>query len=67
VDEIDHHVYSYDTLTKSWDTLPDSPTRWFFIVVFDDNLMLVGGKEKPGGATNKVASFDEEERKWIQD
>ena len=66
-DEIDHHVYAYDPLANSWVTLPDSPTRWFSMVVFDDNLVLVGGKEKSGGATNKVASFDEKERRWVQD
>ena len=66
-DEIDHHVYAYDPHTNMWDTLPDSPTRWFSVVVFDGNLVLVGGKEKSGGATNKVVSFDEKEQRWVQD
>ena len=67
-DELDHQVYVYDLGTDTWDTLPSSPTRWFAMTIFNDKLVLVGGKEKDEATcTNKVASFDEEEQVWVQD
>ena len=66
--ELDHQVYVYDLGTNAWDTLPSSPTRWFALTIFDDKLVLVGGREKDEAkCTNKVASFDEEDQEWVQD
>ena len=61
-------LYSY---SESWSFM-DTPTYWYGLTIYDDHLVLVGGKEYPSGRlTNKIwllQSLGEDGREeWKED
>ena len=60
-------VYSYDSDTREWNGLPDTPYTYFTLVVVHHVLTMVGGKLGPGEATDSLLSLMGEGRnkKWL--
>lgn len=63
----DSIVLRYHPQSTTWEQLPLSPMKWFGMAVFNQQLVLVGGKEigcKDYKATNKIATWDEHNCCW---
>ena len=60
-------VHSYDSNTREWRRLPDTPYTHFTLVVVHHILTMVGGELRPGGATDSLLSLMGEGRgkKWL--
>ena len=59
-------VYSYDSTTRKWSQLPDTPHTHFTLVVVQHVLTTVGGLIS-GGATDSLLSLKGEgrDKKWL--
>lgn len=60
-------VYKYNTVFDFWDPLPPCPLKRFGMTIFNNELVLVGGKEignLSAECTNKIASWDEANQTW---
>ena len=58
-------VVVYDPQQDSFDTLPLYTCKWFALATVNNQLVLVGGVDvQTDKATNKIAVWNEESRKW---
>lgn len=63
----DSTVFKYNPTLDIWDSLPQSPLKWFGMTVFNQQLVIVGGREvgnQKQQNTNKIASWDEDNQTW---
>ena len=63
----DSIVLRYHPQSNTWEQLPPSPMKWFGMAVFNQQLVLVGGREigcKDYKVTNKIATLDEQNYCW---
>ena len=61
----DSTVYAYSPDVDMWKVLPPCPVKWFGMTVWNDQLVLLGGKEensKKAVMTNKLVTW--ENGKW---
>lgn len=59
-------IYQFDTMTESWDTLPDPPVKlWYTIVTITDLLTTVGGLGNKEGKLYTYMSRNRGE-KWVE-
>ena len=62
-------VYEYDPTFDLWAELPITPMRWFGLVEYQSQLVLVGGKDVEAGrgfkSTNRIAVYDDTESRWV--
>lgn len=60
-------VYVFNPVLSMWKILPHCPLKWFSMVVFMNQLVIVGGKETDVSVstyTNKVATWNKESMLW---
>ena len=64
--DADPVVFRYDPNFDLWGSLPASPMKWFGLVVFGEQLVVVGGKEVEARetSTNKLAVWDKKSSSW---
>ena len=58
-------VYAYSPGVDMWKVLPPSPLKWFSMAAWNNELVLIGGKEestKQPTMTNKLAVW--KNNKW---
>ncbi len=64
------YVHSFDPSSpKVWKPLPPSPFKWSALSVFNNQLVLIGGREmthpsSPTSYTNKVVAWNTEKETW---
>ena len=59
-------VYEYTPSSDVWDTLPPPTVNGFTMATLNEQLVLVGGKDKSTGkASNKIAVWDSGKHQWI--
>ena len=63
-------MYTYDVKLDHWNSLlASTPFKWFGLAVFNDQLVLVGGRETKAVSaecSNKLSSWDSETGEWLQ-
>lgn len=65
-DDIEHNVYSYNTMTDSWKQLPQSGHRYGVLCMVDDKLTIFGGRDSTTNDLHKkVTTYDSGKNKWI--
>ena len=66
----DATMYTYDVTFDHWNTVPTStPLKWFGLAVFNDALVLIGGRETKAPlaeCSNRLASWDGETGEWVK-
>ena len=63
----DTMVYSYNPKLDMWKLFPPSPLKWFSMAIFNNQIVLVGGKETGTVSmdyTNKLVSWDKANMTW---
>ena len=63
----DSMVFKYNATLDIWESLPPSPLKWFGMTIFNQQLVLVGGREvgnRKQENTNKIASWDQANQSW---
>ena len=63
-DEISRELYCYDPHTDKWEDCPASSTMYFAMAIFDQQLLLIGGKEN-NTFSNKVLYLAADKSKWV--
>ena len=60
-------VHSYDSNTRKWSRLPDTPYTYFTLVVVQNMLTMVGGQLRSGEATDSLLSLlgEGSDKKWL--
>ena len=61
-------VYCYESQQQLWRQLPDCPSRDSALVMADNKLTTIGGRDQYGRPTNSLASLTGEgkDRKWVE-
>lgn len=61
----DQIVMMYNINSDQWNTLPPYQFSWFAMTTLNDQLVLVGGLDKPSNKrTNLVGNFNEARQEW---
>ena len=61
-------VYCYESQRQLWRQLPDCPSRESALVMADNKLTTIGGRDQRGRPTNSLASLTGEgkDSKWVE-
>ena len=61
-------VYCYESQRQLWRQLPDCPSRESALVMADNKLTTIGGRDQHGWPTNSLASLTGEgkDSKWVE-
>ena len=61
-------VYKYFAGKCQWEKLPSPPVYRFSLAVFENSVVIVGGRSNSGNnaISNTIFSWDDSSRKWIQ-
>ncbi len=64
-----HQMLTYDTSISCWSKLPYSPTKFCSIVIINNLLTLVGGRDHGGALSNQLFSLTGEGigRRWTEE
>ncbi len=66
---MDTVVLRYHLSSNTWEQLPPSPLKWFGMTIYNNQLLLVGGREVACKdyykSTNKIAVWDEQNNCWV--
>ena len=64
-DRDEQTVVVYDPKQDSYDTIPPYTYKWFSMAVVNNQLVLIGGKDKQTGKnTNKLGVWNEQSKSW---
>ena len=59
-----HVVMAYDITSGKWTTLPPYRTRYFAMTAINNQLVLVGGKDHGGGASEMLGVWGAVNKQW---
>ena len=63
--DLSRKVYVYDYVYDKWEVLPASPVYNFALEVYENNILLIGGRDTDSGeVTGDVFCWDQADKTW---